>query len=565
MPLGRTQTTARGALPGSRYREGVSIATTRPRSSAFAGAVFSMLLPGFGQAYQRRWRAALLFIAPPFLLSALVAGIVAADGPSGLVGALFTPFGLGALGALNGGAAIWRAIAAADAWRAGFSRGSGFRSSALSLLGLLLAVAIGGSVHLIAAGYLGSATELVAGVFGGDGGSGTAPTRWNGTDRLNVLLVGIDRRGDDATFNTDTLIVASIDPKKGSVTMFSIPRDTVDTPVPAAARALYGPTYGGKINSYYASALRHPDTFTAGPMTALKELLGELYGIRIDYSLMADFSGFRDVINTLGGVRVIARNPVTDEAYPVSPGVIRRVHIQVGMHSMSGAQALIFARSRHGSSDFDRAARQQQVITAVRAQSDIEAITANIPALVADLKDALKSDFPQEDLPLLLELIGRIDASSVRSVVFTPPVYQREGSDERGYIIVPDVAKIRSAVVAAFAAEPSAEEVRAQSIEREAAQIWVLNGTGRPGEAASFAAAIARTGLDAQAPNGVTPSELGLLQTRLIVYNGAEARIPATLAALEKLLGRPATRIDDATVTVDAVVITGADLPAIGQ
>ena len=76
---------------------------------------------------------------------------------------------------------------------------------------------------------------------------------------------------------------------------------------------------------------------------------------------------------------------------------------------------------------------------------------------------------------------------------------------------------------------------------------------------------MARTGLDAQAPIGVTPSELGLLQTRLIVYNGAEARIPATLAALEKLLGRTAIRIDDPTIKVDAVVITGADLPSIGQ
>ena len=491
---------------------------------------------------------------------ALAGGIVAADGPAGLVGALFTPFGLGALTLLNAIAAAWRALAALEAWRAGLTRGSGLRPSLLSLLGLLLAVGIGGSVHLVAAGYLGTASELIGGVFD-DGGD--TPPHWNGTDRLNVLLVGIDRRGNDASFNTDTLIVASIDPEKGSVTMFSIPRDTVDVPVPAAARPLYGATYGGKINSYYASALRHPDTFPDGPMAALKALLGELYGIRIDYSLMADFGGFRDVVDTLGGVRVTARNPVTDEAYPVSPGVIRRVHIQAGVHSMTGVQALIFARSRHGSSDFDRAARQQQVIAAVRAQSDIEAITSNIPALVADLKDALKSDFPQEDLPLLLELIGRIDAANVRSLVFTPPNYQTEGSDDRGYIIVPDVAKIRAAVVAAFAAEPSKEELEAQSIEREAATIWVLNGTGRPGEAGTLAAAIARVGLDAQAPSGVTPSELGLLQTRLIVYNGAESRIPATLAALEKLLGRKAIHIDDSNATVDAVIITGADLPSI--
>lgn len=543
----------------------MSVTRTAPKSSALAAAIFSALAPGLGQAYQRRWRPALFFVAPPFLLAALVAGLVVANGLPGLVGALFTPLGLGALGAVNVAAAAWRAIAALEAWRSGLTRGSGLRPSALSLLGLAVALAIGSSVHFTAATYLGTAGELIGGVFGGEDGAGATPPRWNGTDRLNILLVGIDRRGDDATFNTDTLIVASIDPQKGSVTMFSIPRDTVDVPVPAAARPLYGPTYGAKINSYYASALRHPDTFPDGPMAALKSLLGELYGIRIDYSLMADFGGFRDVVDTLGGVRLVARNPVTDEAYPVSPGVIRRVHIQVGVHSMTGAQALIFARSRHGSSDFDRAARQQQVIAAVRAQSDIEAITSNIPALVADLKDALKSDFPQEDLPLLLELVGRIDAANVRSVVFTPPTYQTEGSDERGYIIVPDVAKIRAAVIAAFAAEPSKEELEAQSIEREAARIWVLNGTGRPGEAGALAAAIARTGLDAQAPTGVTPSELGLLQTRLIVYNGAEARIPATLAALEKLLGRKAIRIDDPSATVDAMVITGADLPSIGQ
>ena len=52
----------------------MSIQTPAPRSSAFTAAVFSMLIPGLGQAYQRRWHAALLFVSPLFLITALVAG-----------------------------------------------------------------------------------------------------------------------------------------------------------------------------------------------------------------------------------------------------------------------------------------------------------------------------------------------------------------------------------------------------------------------------------------------------------------------------------------------------------
>ena len=230
---------------------------------------------------------------------------------------------------------------------------------------------------------------------------------------------------------------------------------------------------------------------------------------------------------------------------------------------MDGADALIFARSRHGSSDFDRAARQQQVISAIRAQSDMAAISRNLPSLAAALKDSLKSDFPQQDLPLLLDLIARIDTGSIRSLVFTPPTYQTVSSDARGYIIVPDVAKIRAAVTEAFSAQPTKEEREADAIAREAARIWVLNGTGRKGEAGTLAAALGRVGLDASAPTTIVPDEIGLLKTRFVVYNGAEQRAPVSLALLQRLLGIAPTLIDDPSVTVDVEIITGADVPTI--
>jgi LCP family protein required for cell wall assembly len=540
-----------------------------PKSSAFAAALFSVLLPGLGQAYQRRWRAALKFATPLFLLAAGFAGIYVADGLAGLLGLLLSPLGLSAAGILNILAALWRAAAATEAWRQGLTRGSGVRATLLSSVALASTLAVGLSIHLLVGGYVSTASALIGGIFSGteegDGQGGATPPSWDGIERLNVLLIGVDQRQGETSFNTDTLIVASVDPVKGSVSMFSIPRDTVDVPVPASARALYGATYNNKINSYYSSAKANSDTFPNGPAAALRELLSELYGIRIDYSVMVNFSGFKQIVDTLGGIRITTKNPIVDETYPAGAGHLRRIRMPVGVRTMDGQEALIFARSRYGSSDFGRAQRQQQVIAAVRAQTDVEAIAANLPALASTLQDAIKSDFPQGDLPRLLELLGRVDASNLKSIVFAPPVYQTVGADERGYIIVPDVEKIRRAILAAFAAEPTPDEVEEQSVEREAARIWVLNGTGRPGEAGAFAARLIQAGLEATAPSGITPPEIGLLQTRLTVYNGAALRVPVTLALIERLMGIRAVEIDDPSVTVDIQIITGADLSTLNE
>jgi LCP family protein required for cell wall assembly len=540
-----------------------------PKSSAFAAALFSVLLPGLGQAYQRRWRAALRFATPLFLLAAGFAGIYVADGLAGLLGLLLSPLGLSAAGILNILAALWRAAAATEAWRQGLTRGSGVRATLLSSVALASTLAVGLSIHLLVGGYVSTASALVGGIFSGaeegDGQGGAAPPSWDGTERLNVLLIGVDQRQGETSFNTDTLIVASVDPVKGSVSMFSIPRDTVDVPVPASAQALYGSTYNNKINSYYSSAKANSDTFPNGPAAALREMLSEFYGIRINYSVMVNFSGFKQIVDTLGGIRITTKNPIVDETYPAGVGHLRRIRMPVGVRTMDGQEALIFARSRHGSSDFGRAERQQQVIAAVRAQTDVEAIAANLPALASTLQDAIKSDFPQGDLPRLLELLGRVDASNLKSIVFAPPVYQTVGADERGYIIVPDVEKIRRAILAAFAAEPTPDEVEEQSVESEAARIWVLNGTGRPGEAGAFAARLIQAGLEATAPTGITPPEIGLLQTRLTVYNGAALRVPVTLALIERLMGIRAVEIDDPSVTVDIQIITGADLSTLNE
>ncbi|MEI7605555.1 MAG: hypothetical protein WCJ78_05185, partial [Chloroflexota bacterium] len=158
----------------------MSIQTPAPRSSAFTAAVLSMLIPGLGQAYQRRWHAALLFVSPLFLITALVAGIYVAEGLGGLAGALISPLGLSVAGIINILAGIWRATSAIDAWRGSLVRVGGVRPLISSLVGLALAVVVSSSLHLYLGGWIATASDLVGGIFSNPDGS-TAPDPSGGT------------------------------------------------------------------------------------------------------------------------------------------------------------------------------------------------------------------------------------------------------------------------------------------------------------------------------------------------------------------------------------------------
>ena len=126
----------------------------------------------------------------------------------------------------------------------------------------------------------------------------------------------------------------------------------------------------------------------------------------------------------------------------------------------------------------------------------------------------------------LLGLASEIDTRNIRSYVFTPPLYQKEFlSSPRGYIIVPNVAKIRAAVKDAFTTDPADEALR-QKLAEEAAGVWVLNGTGdreprgarSPATSSSTAWPLRRR---ARRRRARVPAD-----TTIVVYNGAETTLP---------------------------------------
>jgi hypothetical protein len=241
-------------------------------------------------------------------------------------------------------------------------------------------------------------------------------------------------------------------------------------------------------------------------------------------------------------------------------GRLERIYIPSGIQHMDGAQALRYARSRHTSTDFDRAQRQQRVLLSLREQADPAELIPRLPELVTALKQAVRTDIPIDQLDELLGLASDIDTKSIRSFVFTPPLYQQEfQSSPRGYIIVPYVDKIRAAVRNAFTTNPADEALR-QKLAEEAAGVWVLNSTGDRDRGARLASYLDYYGLAASAPRQV-PAGGVLADSTIVVYNGAETRLPASIAYLEELLGVTATFDVDDAIRTDIVVTIGRGTP----
>lgn len=394
---------------------------------------------------------------------------------------------------------------------------------------------------------------------------------WNGTDRLNILLIGSDQRQGDVTHNTDTLIVVSIDPTSKDVVMFSLPRDTVDVPVPPGpARRVYGSIYRGKINSFWSSVRHRDDLFPGDPKrnlpgyNGLKAILGNLYGLDIKYFVEVNFDGFRQVINLMGGVTINVQMPVSDDRFPAfvngSSDGFRRIYIPSGIQHMDGTEALRYARSRHGSNDFDRAVRQQRVLLSLREQMDPQALIPQLPTLVQAFQQTVKTDIPVNQLAPLLGLASEIDTKNIRSYVFSPPFYQKEYlNSPRGYIIDPYIARIRSAVHEAFTSNPSDEGER-QKLAQEAANLWVLNGTADDQRGTRLAGFLEWRGITASAPRqkpaGAIPAK-----TKIVAYNGALEDNPDTVAYLEKTFGVTVSETDDPAIRTDFILTVGKNTP----
>jgi LCP family protein required for cell wall assembly len=581
------------------------------RPSPFAAAFLSLLFPGLGQAYVGAYMRAIAFAALPLLGTALLAGFLANGATrDALRVSIFDPAVLQALLIADIAILLYRAVAVIDAYHEAVLAGGGttrlgrprIRLSLVSLAGLLAVLAVLSMGHVALARYDRIAYDTITAITSENGdevepGASLAPGTtatpaatsepgatetprpsiipWDGKERLNILLIGADRRPKEGSFNTDTLMIASIDPRTGQVAMFSVPRDMENIPLPAifAAHNYYaGGIFPAKINSLWmyarGNSSLYPGNNAQRGYIALKGALGELLGIDIRYYLEVDFTGFTKIVDTLGGVTIDVQLPVADYHYPTDDGRgALKLYVPPTIQHLDGVEALAYARSRHQSNDFDRAQRQQRVVTSLRQQTDVLSFLnpGKLEAVSKAVRSAIHTDFPASQLPQLISLMEKVDLANLRSFVFTPPVYALECAPADcaiKYTLEPKVGAIRQTVREAFTVDPALLKSRLK-LATEAGKVWVLNGSGINGQAGAVADYLDYLGVDASVPpvNQGRADANTHKNTVVTFYNSAELKMPETVRVLEETLGVKVAVVEDPGVTVDVIVITGKKTP----
>ena len=178
--------------------------------------------------------------------------------------------------------------------------------------------------------------------------------------RVTILILGTDQRpGEIDAPRTDTLIVVSIDPARKTAAMISIPRDTYMT-IPGIGVDRVNTAYGTGL------AMDYPG---GAPLLAVKTI-ESLTGIPIQHYFLLNFDVFYAAMDAIGPITVCPNSAIHDPAYPDSNYGYIVVDFKPGCQALDSIHLLEYARVRHNAGDdFGRAARQQEVIRAVRAKA----------------------------------------------------------------------------------------------------------------------------------------------------------------------------------------------------
>src|SRR5215207_359189 len=294
--------------------------------------------------------------------------------------------------------------------------------------------------------------------------SGNSQVLNNGQETVNFLLIGSDKR-PGGSFRTDTMVIAILRPNEGQVSLISIPRD-LWVSIPGWENQ--------RINTAYQHGISVD--YPGGGPGLLKDTILYNLGIRIDHTAMVDFDGFRNIVDTLGGVDVPVSCAYTDwrlidpsydpenennwHLYTAGPGLVH----------MDGDLALWYARSRQKSSDFDRGRRQQEVLRSLFTQALQANTLSRIPELYNNLKETVITDLGLGDILSLAVYAPKMTNADIRGYYIRPPYVSGWMTEGGASVLLPNEEALQQMLAEALS--PSTQIVEKQSIV-----IDVMNGT----------------------------------------------------------------------------------------
>ena len=224
--------------------------------------------------------------------------------------------------------------------------------------------------------------------------------------RVTVLLLGLDRRpGEGDMVRADAIMVLTAHPGGPAVGLLSIPRDLY-LPIPGQGE--------NRINT--AHFYGEIDQAGSGPERTA-ETIRQNFGVPVDAWVRVDFHGFVALIDAVDGVEVDVPEAVIDYAYPTEDYGVMTIEIPAGLQTMDGERALQYARSRHSSSDFDRAARQQLIVSALAQKLRQPATWVKLPAFYQAFNEAVDTNLSLLEMVQVGLAVVRVGPDGVERVV----------------------------------------------------------------------------------------------------------------------------------------------------
>jgi LCP family protein required for cell wall assembly len=364
---------------------------------------------------------------------------------------------------------------------------------------------------------------------------------WQGRERINILLMGIDQREEERRLGlptrSDTVIVVSIDPVLKTATMISFPRDLWVTI----------PGYGeDRINvAYrYGELRRLPG---GGPGLAARTL-EQNFGLKLPYYATVDFRGFEDVVNTVGGIVVDVPRPLKDDAYPTEDYGVERIYFPSGPQLMDGATALKYARTRHADSDFGRMARQQQVLFAIRDRALRLNMLPRLPGLIDQGLRSVQTNFTATEMLALGKLASDIDTTALGTLAIDNQLVRPTTGWGGASLLMPKKDEIRRAIERAMT-DPR--------LIKEAARVEVATAGAPLNLVAETGDRLAGEGLQVMRASAAAQGS-DLSTTRIVVYSEKPRAVQAIVRALG-LTERAVLHAQDEESDADVLVLLGRD------
>ncbi len=240
---------------------------------------------------------------------------------------------------------------------------------------------------------------------------------------FTLYITGIDTRSSEISrkSRSDVNILATVNTQTGQIVLISTPRDYF---VPLS------------ISNGIPDKLTHSGIY--GTQVSI-DTIEMIYDIEIDYYFKVNFTGFKDIIDALGGITV-----ESDMSFKAHGFTFKK-----GANELNGAAALVFSRERKSiGGDRQRGHHQLAVVKAVINKALSPALLTNYTAILDGIKGSFETSMPYDEIAGLVR--EQLDKGTKWNIVS----YATDGKgaskkpyslSERAYVLIPDETTIAKA------------------------------------------------------------------------------------------------------------------------